>query len=98
MYVSYFPQEAFSHFTYVKSKKHFMVVDLQGVLTEHGDGTCCYELTDPVIHRRGKRFQHWHFGRTDRGRKGIEAFLRTHQCTDVCSLLGLPENDLFHVE
>ena len=94
---SYFPQ-AFSHFTYVKSKKHFMVVDLQGVFTTNADGTCCYELTDPVIHRRGKRFRHWSFGRTDRGKKGIQAFLRTHQCTDVCRLLGLPENDLFNVE
>jgi len=95
----YFPQ-AFSHFTYVKSKKNFMVVDLQGVFTDDvTDGTCCYELTDPVIHHRhGKRFRKWSFGRTDRGRKGIKAFLRTHQCTDVCRLLGLPENDLFHVE
>jgi len=95
---SYFPQ-AFSHFTYVKSKKNFMVVDLQGVLVEDiAADACCYELTDPAIHRRGKRFRKWSFGRTDRGKKGIKAFLRTHQCTDVCRLLGLPENDLFRVE
>lgn len=89
---AYFPQ-AFSHFTHEKSKGNFMVVDLQGVFTIKDDGTRCYELTDPVIHKHRKknrqRFKTWSFGRTDRGEKGMEAFFKTHQCTDVCRLLGL---------
>ena len=46
---SSFPQ-AFSHFTYEKSKKNFIVVDLQGVFTLRPNGERFYELTDPAIH------------------------------------------------
>ena len=44
--------QAFSHFTYVKSKKMLMVVDLQGILEQDKDGTRQYLLTDPAIHKR----------------------------------------------
>ena len=47
----HFPQ-AFSHFTYVKSKEELMGVDLQGVFQENKDGSTEYVLTDPVIHKR----------------------------------------------
>lgn len=91
---SYFPQ-AFSHYTYDKSKKKLMVVDLQGVYEEYDDGTSRYVLTDPVIHKRklGERKQlaSWTFGRTDRGEKGMRAFFETHECNEVCRLLGLHE-------
>lgn len=91
---AYFPQ-AFSHFTYEKSKRHFMVVDLQGVFTIRADGTRCYELTDPVIHKHRKKskqkYRTWTFGRTDRGEKGMKAFFKSHKCTEVCKLLGLTE-------
>lgn len=40
----HFPQ-AFSHFSYVHSKKRFMVVDLQGVFSNELGGTKCYKLT-----------------------------------------------------
>lgn len=93
---AYFPQ-AFSHFSYEKSKRHFMVVDLQGVFTIRPDGTRCYELTDPVIHKHRKKsmqkYKAWTFGRTDRGEKGMKAFFKSHECTDVCRLLGLLEID-----
>ncbi len=60
--------QVFSHFSYEKSKKYFMVVDLQGVLKVNGDGTKCYELTDPVIHKRRnkkkKKLREYTFGRT----------------------------------
>ena len=87
-----FPQ-AFSHFTYEKSKKRLLVVDLQGVLKEHRDGTKEYILTDPAIHKR-KRSKNaisrlGYLGRTDRGEKGMRAFFDSHVCTDACSLLGL---------
>ena len=41
--------QAFSHFTYVFTRRKMLVCDLQGVL----DVSCsppCFELTDPVIH------------------------------------------------
>ena len=91
---SHFPQ-AFSHYTYEKSKKKLMVVDLQGVFEEYEDGTKQYVLTDPVIHKRkrGKQKQltQWTFGRTDRGEKGMKAFFDSHECNEVCRLLGLHE-------
>jgi len=66
----YFPQ-AFSHYTYVKSKKRMMVVDLQGVLDKKLNGCKSYNLTDPVIHTRTKKCntQVYNFGRTNRGDK-----------------------------
>jgi hypothetical protein len=92
----YFPQ-AFSHYSYVKSKHKLLVVDLQGVFKVESDGTQQYMLTDPVIHkRRGKQknkqrkqLESWTFGRTDRGEKGMNAFFDTHICSGVCRLLGL---------
>ncbi len=104
---AYFPQ-AFSHFSYERSRGNFMVVDLQGVFTVKEDGSKVYELTDPVIHqherlRRRNRGQDrnretstrkkWDFGRTDRGISGMKAFFETHKCTDACRLLGLSEVD-----
>ena len=91
---AYFPQ-AFSHFSYEKSKRAMLVVDLQGVFTVKSDGTKVYELTDPVIHKRrsnrNRTIRKWNFGRTDRGEKGMKAFFETHRCTDACKLLGLTE-------
>lgn len=94
---SHFPQ-AFSHYTYEKSKKHFMVVDLQGVISMNLDGTKYFELTDPVIHKHRKKnkekYSTWTFGRTDRGETGMKAFFKSHKCSDVCRLLGLTEVDV----
>lgn len=91
----HFPQ-AFSHFTYEKSKRKLMVVDLQGVFQENKDGSTKYVLTDPVIHKRkqdkhkrSKQLETWTFGRTDRGERGMNAFFETHECSEVCRLLGL---------
>jgi len=87
--------QSFSHFTYQKSKTCLMVVDLQGVLCEKSDGTILYQFTDPVIHKQRlknkRRFRHWSFGRTDRGQKGMNAFFHTHQCNELCRLIGLEQ-------
>jgi hypothetical protein len=88
-----FPQ-AFSHFTYVKTKKQLMVVDLQGVFKVHANKTTEYVLTDPAIHKRRRpkrknQLAGWTFGRTDRGEKGMQAFFDSHECSDACRLLGL---------
>jgi hypothetical protein len=89
-----FPQ-AFSHFSYEKSKKFLMVVDLQGIFRVNKDGTKEYILTDPAIHqrkrRRSNRSRNWSFGRTDRGEKGMKAFFDTHECNDACRFVGLTE-------
>ncbi len=75
---------AFTHFTYWKSKKKLIVVDLQGVRSEKE-----YTLTDPAIHSveslgRG-------YGDLDLGTVGIEAFFRTHKCSKLCKALPKPE-------
>eukprot|EP00550_Attheya_septentrionalis_P009307 CAMPEP_0198294472 /NCGR_PEP_ID=MMETSP1449-20131203/22509_1 /TAXON_ID=420275 /ORGANISM="Attheya septentrionalis, Strain CCMP2084" /LENGTH=784 /DNA_ID=CAMNT_0043994431 /DNA_START=44 /DNA_END=2398 /DNA_ORIENTATION=- len=96
LHEKYFPQ-AFSHYSYEKSKHKLMVVDLQGVFKVESDGTQQYMLTDPVIHKRrgkgknkqSKQLESWTFGRTDRGEKGMKAFFDTHVCSGVCRLLGL---------
>jgi len=89
-----FPQ-AFSHFTFEKSRKSFIVVDLQGVLETKPNGRRVYRLTDPAIHQKNRKSQsnrrNWNFGRTDRGYKGIRAFFHSHRCNEVCRLLGLED-------
>ena len=87
---SHVPQ-AFSHYTYVKSSKNLIVVDLQGVFDAR---TNTYYLTDPVIHRQHKKAGNvWNMGRTDRREAGIRAFFETHRCSDVCRVLGLSPVD-----
>jgi len=84
-----FPQ-AFSHYSFEKSKMSLMVVDLQGVFQKKSDGTRKYVLTDPAIHKKGKLKRHrLEFGRTNKGTAGMKAFFDTHECTDACRLLGL---------
>lgn len=93
----HFPQ-AFSHYTYEKSGKRLIVVDLQGILVEHKDGRKKYLLTDPAIHQRRRHrpgvvgvtsHTRHALGRTDQGNLGIQAFFNTHVCTDTCRLLNL---------
>jgi len=81
--------QAFSHFTYVKSRRRYIVVDLQGVFSKNPDGRKLYKLTDPAIHRNRRRGGKSKFGRTDHGREGIKAFFESHQCCDTCRILGL---------
>jgi len=79
--------QAFSHFSYQFSKRKMLVCDLQGVL----DTSCSpprYELTDPVIHYSSSRGRTNVFGRTDRGKKGMHSFFKTHKCSELCHLLN----------
>jgi hypothetical protein len=87
--------QAFSHFSFVKSRRSFMVVDLQGVFKIERDSTRKFMLTDPAIHKKNSRERKAmsDFGRTDRGRKGMRAFFRTHSCSDACRLLALQKVD-----
>lgn len=84
--------QAFSHYTFEKSSRNLIVVDLQGVFDF---STNTYHLTDPVVHRRHKKAGNvWSMGRTDRREAGIKAFFETHRCSDVCRILGLRPVDV----
>ena len=92
--------QAFSHFSYVRSGGKLIVVDLQGTIKVHPDGRREFLFTDPAIHNRHSRkkgliglLNGMNFGRTDRGRKGIQAFFSTHICNEACRLFALrPKN------
>jgi hypothetical protein len=74
--------QAFSHFTYEKSKRQIIIVDIQGV----GD-----RFTDPVIHTRDRAGDELFAGNL--GIEGIEQFLLTHRCNPLCRALHLPPLD-----
>ncbi|KAK4228864.1 hypothetical protein QBC38DRAFT_508680 [Podospora fimiseda] len=70
--------QAFSHFTFERSKGKFLVCDLQGA----GEF-----LTDPVVHTADEnRFK---LSRTNVGFEGMKLFFMSHECNDVCSRLEL---------
>ncbi|CAM9853923.1 unnamed protein product [Pylaiella littoralis] len=84
--------QAFSHFSYRNSGRKMLVCDLQGVQSRsavHEDRAGVFELTDPVIHYRSKSGRRQVYGRTDLGKKGMHKFFQTHDCNDVCCLMGL---------
>lgn len=68
--------QAFSHFTFVASDYRLMVVDIQGVNDSY---------TDPQIHTADGRG----FGAGNLGTFGMERFLESHRCNEVCQWLGL---------
>jgi hypothetical protein len=82
--------QAFSHFTWVETKRKMLVCDLQGVLDDSSSPPVL-ELTDPVIHYVSKKGRKNVHGRTDHGQKGVERFFCTHRCNAVCRLLDLPQ-------
>jgi hypothetical protein len=82
--------QAFSHFTFRNTKRRLLVCDLQGVLagpTAEGAGPR-FEFTDPVIHFKSRSGRSNVFGRTDLGRRGIDAFFQTHECGELCRMLN----------
>ena len=79
--------QAFSHFTYMWSKREKIVCDLQGVL-DTSKKPPVFEFTDPVMHYFSKSGRKYVFGRTDQGQKGIDNFFKTHKCNNVCKALG----------
>jgi len=70
--------QAFSHFTFERSKGRFLVSDLQGVGNQ---------LTDPAIHTSDpERFK---LVDANLGKEGFKFFFSTHECNSICSKLGL---------
>ncbi|KAF2474959.1 uncharacterized protein BDR25DRAFT_301511 [Lindgomyces ingoldianus] len=73
--------QAFSHFTFERSRGCFLVSDLQGV---------GHRLTDPAIHTLDpERFK---LSDTNLGKEGFKFFFATHVCNDICRKLGLESN------
>eukprot|EP01062_Namystynia_karyoxenos_P072323 TRINITY_DN683_c0_g1_i1.p1 TRINITY_DN683_c0_g1~~TRINITY_DN683_c0_g1_i1.p1 ORF type:complete len:774 (+),score=181.65 TRINITY_DN683_c0_g1_i1:89-2323(+) len=84
--------QAFSHWTYMRSKGLAMVVDIQGITRQEfvwsqGKVVTKYVLTDPAIHTGDpdKVMPH----QTNLGRQGMAHFFATHHCNDICRKLGL---------
>jgi len=77
--------QAFSHFSYIFSKRKFLICDLQGVLDTDSDEPL-FELTDPVIHYSDMT-DRADYGRTDRGQQGIDDFFRSHKCSPLCHMM-----------
>jgi hypothetical protein len=68
--------QAFSHFTFERSRGRFLVSDLQGV---------GHVLTDPAIHTSDPmRFR---LSDTNLGQEGFKFFFATHKCNGICSCL-----------
>ena len=78
--------QAFSHFTYKFTSKKLIVCDLQGTYDADASPPKI-ELTDPAIHYKSSQGREMVYGRTDKGKKGIQLFFNTHKCTDLCQLL-----------
>mmetsp|Transcript_8954 Transcript_8954/g.26534 ORF Transcript_8954/g.26534 Transcript_8954/m.26534 type:complete len:105 (-) Transcript_8954:37-351(-) len=78
--------QAFSHFTYMSTKRSMLVCDLQGVLNSTSTPPM-FELTAPVIHHWSAKGRRRNFGRTDHGKRGIHNFWKTHRCSPVCSMI-----------
>jgi hypothetical protein len=68
--------QAFSHFTFQKSGGQMVVCDIQGVEDFY---------TDPQIHTLAGR----DYGQGNMGKKGIEKFICSHVCNDICKRLQL---------
>lgn len=84
--------QAFSHFSYVYSRRKMLVCDLQGVIATHQENSFVggvFELTDPVVHYKSDCGRTQVYGKTDLGKKGMARFFETHECNDVCRLLGI---------
>lgn len=82
--------QAFSHWTWVVSEKslsgQLLICDLQGVF-ETSEGEKKWKFTDPAIHSAAGT---QHFGQTDLGPRGINAFFYYHVCNEFCRHLRRP--------
>ena len=80
--------QAFSHYTWVKSKKQLIVCDLQGVTKSNK-----IFLTDPAIHCKEYMLLQPKYGGNNLGPPGIKIFFATHKCNDVCTKMKLQPFD-----
>ena len=72
---------AFVHFSFEKSKRQFLVVDIQG---------CGYKLLDPEIAATTvQENDHYLFCAGNRSTVAISSFTEKHKCNKFCKRLGL---------
>ena len=76
--------QAFSHFSWTKSKKKLVICDLQGVVNSNK-----IFLTDPAIHCIDYMVLQPKKGGNNLGLPGIQKFFRTHICNDICHKMEL---------
>ena len=76
---------AFVHWSWLYTKGHEMVCDLQGVRDENG-----YHLTDPVILSLNNSY-----GETDMGIEGMAMFFMNHECNGICNGWNRPRWESF---
>ena len=62
-----------------------MVVDLEGIVGQNGNGETTVLLTDPAIHCINKS----RYGQMNHGKKGMKKFFEKHKCNSFCRSLGL---------
>jgi hypothetical protein len=81
--------QAFTHFTHRYTSKKVMVCDLQGVFDDEASPPT-FELSDPAIHYASSTGREMVYGRTDKGKTGMNLFHKTHRCSEICKhvLLG----------
>jgi Mg-chelatase subunit ChlD len=81
--------QAFTHFTHRYTNKKVMVCDLQGVFDDKSSPPT-FELSDPAIHYASSTGREMVYGRTDKGKTGMDLFHKTHRCSEICRhvLLG----------
>src|SRR5437667_3680730 len=70
--------QAFSHFTFERSRGRFLVCDLQGV---------GHVLTDPAIHTLDPR--RFKLADTNLNKEGFKFFFSRHVCNSICRELRL---------
>lgn len=90
--------QAFSHFTYHESHHRLIIVDIQGVNdfytdpqihTDHGNGHATIKDESEVFYDVDNLFRVG-FGLGNLGKRGMEAFLKSHKCNSICRYLNLP--------
>ncbi|EDR30015.1 elongation factor 2 kinase, putative [Entamoeba dispar SAW760] len=76
--------QAFSHWTYFRTARRLIVVDLQGVVNKEKNE---YILTDPAVHHES--LSKYFFSSTNLGQNGIAHFFESHECNSVCKQLKI---------
>jgi hypothetical protein len=84
--------QAFAHFSYRCTNSKLLVCDLQGIYDDTAVPPL-FELTDPAIHYSSSRGREMVYGRTDKGKAGIQLFFKTHKCTQICKLMQLSKKN-----
>jgi hypothetical protein len=73
-------------------REQLLVCDLQGVFNPDTIPPT-FELSDPAVHYSSKR-RTMVFGRTDKGKEGMQLFFNSHRCTSICKYMQLSQKNI----